>query len=103
MFLYRLALELGIWDVEQTDRSLKNQISAEQLKRWIAYYRVEPFGQAWRRSARAAITIAAAFGAKLTTDAEDLFLPGYDPNQPTQSESEMLAELAKLKALRKAD
>lgn len=100
MFLYRLALEIGEWDVEQTTESLSRRISAEQLKRWIAFYRVEPFGQSWRRAARTAVTIASAW-AKLPSDAEDLFLPGYNPNQPTQSPDEMAAELAKLKALRK--
>ena len=84
---------MHIWDVERW----KREITIEQLKRWIAFYRVEPFGQSWRRTARLAVTLPSASGAKVPTDAEDLFCPGYDPSRPTQTEEEMLRELAKLK------
>ena len=40
--------------------------------------------------------MAAAFGAKVKEDAEEMFLPTYDPSKPTQTEDEMLAELMKL-------
>jgi hypothetical protein len=93
LFLYRLALEFGIWDVE----AWKRQITLSQLARWLAFYRVEPFGMAWRRTARLAVTLASAFGAKVSSDAEDMFCPGFDPSRPTQTEEEMLRELAKLK------
>lgn len=86
-------MEFGIWDVD----AWKRQITVEQIKRWIAFYRVEPFGQAWRRTARLAVTLASAAGAKVSTDAEEMFCPGFDPARPTQTEEEMLRELAKLK------
>jgi hypothetical protein len=92
MFLYRLALELGIWDVE----GWKKEITLEQVKRWLAFYRLEPFGDEWRRTARLAMTVAASNGAKVKEDAEELFLPTYDPGRPTQTEAEMMAELAKI-------
>lgn len=40
--------------------------------------------------------MAAAYGAKVKEDAEEMFLPTYDPSKPTQTEEEMMAELMKL-------
>jgi len=51
----------------------------------------------WRRTARLAVSVANAFGAKVSSDAEEMFIPGYDPSRPTQTPEEMAAELAKLK------
>lgn len=95
--MYRLAATLGIWDVERW----KDELTLDQLKRWLAFYGVEPFGNDWRRTARLAVTLANAFGAKVPSDAEELFIPGYDPSRPTQTEEEMLRELAKLKNIPK--
>lgn len=92
LFLYRLAAELGIWDVE----SLADRMSLEQFKAWVAYYRLECFGNDWRRTARLAVTIAKALGAKVTADAEEMFLPTFDPSRPTQTEGEMMAELLRI-------
>lgn len=92
MFLYRLALQLGIWNVEQW----KKEITLSQITRWIAFYRVCPFGDDWRRTARLAVSVAAANGAKVKEDAEEMFLPTYDPSRPTQTEEEMLRELSKI-------
>lgn len=92
MFLYRLALELGIANVEDW----KREITLEQIKRWIAFYRICPFGDDWRRTARLAVSLAAASGAKVKEDAEEMFLPTFDPSRPTQTEEEMLAELMKI-------
>jgi hypothetical protein len=97
LFAYRLALELGIWNVEEW----KKELTVEQLRRWIAFYRVEPFGMHWRRTARLAVSVANAFGAKVSSDAEEMFIPGYDPSRPTQTPEEMAAELAKLKVPQK--
>lgn len=35
-------------------------------------------------------------GAKVKEDAEEMFLPTYDPSRPTQTEEEMLRELMKI-------
>lgn len=85
-------MQLGIPNVEEW----KKELTLEQLKRWIAAYRVMPFGDDWRRTARLAVTLAASNGAKVREDAEEMFLPTYDPSRPTQTEDEMLAELSKI-------
>lgn len=46
-----------------------------------------------------AVTMANAFGAKVNSDAEEMFIPGYDPSRPTQTPEEMAAELAKIQAI----
>jgi hypothetical protein len=66
------------------------------LKRWVAYYRLEAFGNHWRRTARQTAVLAAEAGARLNEDAEEMFMPGYDPTAPTQTDEEMLAELMKI-------
>lgn len=71
-------------------------MTLDQLKRWIAFYRVEPFGNDWRRTARLSVIVAAVHGAKLSSDAEEMFLPTFDPARPTQTDDEMLAELRKI-------
>ncbi len=40
-FLFRLATQLGIWDV----RSMANQMDVRQLQAWMAYAAIEPFGE----------------------------------------------------------
>lgn len=67
------------------------------FRRWFAFYRLEPFGDDWRRTARATVILAGAFGAKTKEDSEEMFLPTYDPRRPTQTPDEMARELAKLK------
>lgn len=47
LFLYRLALQLGQWDVE----SLAEEMSVDQLYGWMGYYLLEPWGDEWLRSA----------------------------------------------------
>lgn len=100
MFLYRLALAIGEWDVEQTVTSLCARITLDQLKRWMAYYRVEPFGDDWRRSGREVSLLGAAWTGKFDETSEERFLPTYRADRP-QSEAEMKAELMKVPAFRK--
>lgn len=90
MFLYRLAIELGIANPE----AWKRKLSVRQLKKWMAYWKVEPFGDHWRRSAREAITTAAGFGAKPDPDAEEKFLPSY--REKPQTQEQMRLELMKI-------
>lgn len=98
MFLYRLALEMKIWDVEEWSR----RITTTQLKWWLAYYRIEPFGQSWRRLGRAVALLGAMWTGKHSDEAEDRFLPTYRRDRP-QSEAEMIAELSKSPLFRKAE
>jgi hypothetical protein len=92
LFLYRLAMQMRIWDVE----AWKKEITLDQVKRWLAFYRIQPWGDDWRRTARLAVSLAAANGAKVKEDAEEMFLPTFDPSRPTQTEEEMLRELSKI-------
>lgn len=62
----------------------------------MAYWRVEPFGDEWRRSAREALTAAAAFGAKFDPDSEERFLPSY--REKPQTIDDIRRELAKIPA-----
>ena len=70
-----------------------------RFRRWLAFYRLEPFGDEWRRTARSTVILAGAFGAKTKEDSEEMFLPTYDPSRPTQTPEEMARELAKLKQI----
>ena len=54
----------------------------------MAYWRVEPFGDQWRRAGRAALV---ASGGKVEPEAEEKFLPSYRARQMT--EAEQIAEL----------
>lgn len=56
MFAHRLALELGTWDVD----ALLEEIPWRVLKRWIAYFRAEPWGAGLHRSLTS--ILCAAFG-----------------------------------------
>lgn len=100
MFLYRLALEVGEWDVEQTVHSLASRITVRQLATWEAYYRIEPFGQPWRIAGRHASAMAASWSGKWPDELEERFLPTYRPDRP-QTEEEMRAELMKAPGFRK--
>ena len=62
---------------------------------WLAYYRVEPFGEDWLRSARQTVMILKGLGCKVDEQFEGKVLPGYDPNRP-MTEDEIEAELSKL-------
>lgn len=74
-------------------------MSIRAFRRWVAFYRLEPWGDDWRRTARATVLLAGAYGAKVKEDAEEMFLPTYDPSRPTQTPEEMARELAKLKTM----
>lgn len=76
-------------------------MSVRQVRRWLAHYRLEPFGNEWRRTGRSTAMICRALNAKVSEEFEDMFLPTYDPSRPTQTPEEMARELAKLKNLTK--
>lgn len=48
MFLYRLALQLGIWNVEDPG-GLAETMSWEQCKKWMAAFQLMPWGDEWLR------------------------------------------------------
>jgi len=92
MFLYRLALALGRHDITQ----FAEELTVEDFFGWLEYWKAEPFGMPWHRTASLAYTAAASAGAKPGADFMDKFMPSYDPH-PIQSEAEMAAQFAKLK------
>lgn len=92
VFIYRLALELGIPNVE----AWKKKLTVRQLKLWMAAWRISPFGDSWRMAARQSLVVAAAFGAKPDPDAEERFLPSY--REKPQTIEQLKAELAKIPA-----
>lgn len=81
---------MQIWDVEEW----KKRITVRQLVKWMAFWRIEPFGDEWRRAGRAALTAAAGFGSKPTPEAEERFLPSY--REKPQTLEELRAELSKI-------
>jgi hypothetical protein len=88
-FLYRLAAHLKIPNVEEW----KDEVTIDQVHRWMAYYRVEPFGEDWLRTARGTLFTAMAFGAKPDDTFIDMFLPSYDPDREL-TEDEINAKIA---------
>lgn len=64
----------------------------------MAYYRVEPFGEDWLRTARATAYTLAALGAKIDDQFVEKFLPSYDPHRE-MTPDEIEAELRKLEKL----
>jgi hypothetical protein len=96
-FVYRLAAHHRIPNVPEFLRTT----SVRQIRRWAAFYRLEPFGDEWRRTGRQTAAICKAMNAKVSEEFEEMFLPTYDPSRPTQTPEEMARELAKLKHLAK--
>jgi hypothetical protein len=62
----------------------------------MAAWRVEPFGDEWRRAGRAALVMA---GGKIEPGDEDKFLPSY--REKVQTEAELVAELKKIPGFKK--
>ena len=73
-------------------------LSVRQVRRWAAAWRLEPFGNDWRRTARLSVALANALGARVAEHAEEMFLPTYDGTEPTQTPEEMMRELMKIPA-----
>jgi hypothetical protein len=89
-FVYRLAAHHRIADVEEW----KKRTTLRQIVKWLGYWKVEPFGDDWGRSARQTMFLAAALGAKVPDDFLEKFLPNYDPNR-VMSDDEINAEMTK--------
>ena len=102
MFTYRLALELGIWDVE----AFKKQISRRQLRRWLAFYLIEPWGQPWLVAGRMTSLIRAGLTGKFDRHDEERFLITYREGDEYRSkvpltDEQLAAKLAALPGLKK--
>ena len=91
LFLYRLAAHHRVWNVEE----LAQQITIRQVQQWIAFHKLEPIGLDWLRTAKSTILIMKAFGADMSSDAVEMFMPTYDPNRE-MTEDEIMRELMKI-------
>lgn len=89
-FVYRLAAFHRIADVE----AWKRRTTLRQIEKWLAYWKVEPFGDDWNRTARQTLFLLKALGADVDASFLENFLPNYDPNRP-MTEDEINAELTK--------
>lgn len=72
---------------------MKRSISVRALQKWMAYYRIEPFGDEWGRTALSTLLIVKALGAGVSEDFRDRFLPSFDPDRemtPDEIEAEMM-------------
>ena len=101
MFLFRLALALGTWDVD----GLAERMPMDLVREWRHFYDREPWGDDWRRSGRMVALLGAALGGKTGPDFETKFSPTYREEEPEpirqQTEAEMIAELKKIPAFAK--
>lgn len=79
-----------MWDVEE----LSKRITLRQLKWWMGFWRVEPFGDEWARSGKLAAVTAAAAGSKVEPDFEERFLPSY--RAPVQTEEQLIEQLRRI-------
>lgn len=89
-FIYRLATHHRIANVA----AWKKTITLRQVEKWIAYWKVEPFGDDWNRTARQTLFILKAMGVGVDAAFLEAFLPNYDPNRP-MTEDEINSELTK--------
>lgn len=102
MFTYRLALELGIWNVER----FKKQITRRQLRKWLAFYLVEPWGQPWLVAGRTTSLIRAGLTGRFDKHDEERFLITYREGDEHRSkvpltDEELAAKLSALPGLKK--
>ena len=87
LFLYRLALELGEWNVEGPG-GLADQIPWWQLERWMAAFRLMPWGDGWLRDA---VLMAQQYNANRPKGKPALKPFDFMPvDQRAQTQSEML-------------
>lgn len=88
LFAHRLALALGNIDVD----AMLDGISSDQLIRWIAYAKIEPFGEERGdlRSAIVASTIANANRIKGRVFKIDDFMPEFNKSKKTWQEMKSL-------------
>ena len=82
-----MALALGY-----TVTELQERIDAKEFTKWVAYYKIEPFGQE-RADFNAAVissTIAASVGAKGKALKIETYMPDFKKEQRQQTSEEMI-------------
>ena len=81
LFLYRLALQLGIWDVE----GLAEAMSVDQLYGWMAAFQLMPFGDEWLRDA---VRMAQMYNSHRPKNAKALTPEDFLPVQPRTTKAQ---------------
>lgn len=84
---------MGRVDVDRLER----EITVDEFYGWYEFWKAEPFGLDWHRTALLAHTNATVMGGKPPRDFCEQFLPSYDPTKP-MSDEDMMEQVAKLKA-----
>lgn len=93
-FLYRLALQLGIWNVEDPG-GLADSMSVDQLYGWMAAYQLMPWGDEWLRDA---VLMAQQFNAHRPKGKKALTPFDFMPvEKRAQTPQEMLSILQRAK------
>jgi hypothetical protein len=92
---------MHIWDVDAWLR----EISLDQLKRWMAFYNREPWGDTWRMVGRAVSLLRAAWGARYDEKDEERFRITYRPGDELrprmpQTDAEIRRRLARMPGMR---
>lgn len=82
---------MRIWNVE----AWKKEITVGQIKRWMAYWKAEPFGDEWRAFGKLAASISEAFGSRVGAEYVDRFLPTYRFDPPELTEEEQIEVLSR--------
>jgi hypothetical protein len=82
-----LALRLG-----RSHRELLETVDAAELAEWEAFWKIEPWGDEWRQTARLATALCTAWGAKRLE--EEMLMPSH--RKPPQTPDQMLGELMKM-------
>ena len=93
-FAFRLARELGVWDVDGMMRAMPSRLLSE----WMAYWAIEPFGEE-REDYRAAMIVAATYNVwrkrgQAAIDPMDV-MPRFDAET---DKPEHVVDLAAIKA-----
>jgi hypothetical protein len=84
----------------------KARISRRQLRRWMAFYLIEPWGQPWLQAGRMTSLIRSAFTGRFDRHDEERFLITYragDEYRPkiARTDAEIAEQLASLPGLKK--
>jgi hypothetical protein len=93
---------MNVWDVED----LKKRITRRQLRKWLAFYLIEPWGQPWLVAGRMTSLIRAALIGKFDKHDEERFLLTYRPGDEHRSkvpltDDQLSEKLASLPGLTK--
>jgi hypothetical protein len=76
-------------------RQLLSEIDSQELTEWYAYDQFWPISDGWQQTARLCRVVMASSGNYKRVPDEKTFIPAARSQR--QSESEMLAEVAKLR------